>query len=81
MVHPDSPAHAVGLKKNQKIIEVNGCDVKYKSPKEIESLMKQNPTKMDIAVVTGDMPITDKPVPQEIKQLPNSNRKTIILYF
>ena len=81
MVHPDSPAHASGLKKKQKIIEVNGCDVKNKLPKEVEILMKQNRTRMDITVVNDDIPITHKPVSQEIKQLPNSNRKKFFFNF
>jgi C-terminal processing protease CtpA/Prc len=50
-VEPNSPADRAGLKKDNKIVEVNGVDVKNKSNKEIAKVIKENEKNLQVGVV------------------------------
>ncbi len=50
-VEPNSPAEKAGLKKDNKIVEVNGIDVKNLSNKEIAKAIKENEKNLQIGVV------------------------------
>lgn len=50
-IEPNSPAERAGLRKDHKIVDVNGVDVREKSNKEIASLIKENEGNLIIGVV------------------------------
>lgn len=50
-VEPNSPADRAGLKKDSKIVEVNGVDMKNKTFKEIAKAIKENEKNLQIGVV------------------------------
>ena len=52
-VDPNSPAEKAGLKKDHKIVEVNGLNVRDKSYKEIATLIKENEQNLVIGVVSN----------------------------
>ena len=52
-VDPHSPAEKAGLKKDHKIVEVNGLNVRDKSYKEIATLIKENEQNLVIGVVSN----------------------------
>ncbi|XP_075529154.1 uncharacterized protein LOC142560739 isoform X1 [Dermacentor variabilis] len=50
-VDPGSPAELGGLRKNDRLVEVNGLSVEGESHREIIERIKQDPTRVDLLVV------------------------------
>ena len=60
-VEPNSPAERAGLKKDNKIVEVNGIDVRNLTNKEIAKAIKENEKNLQIGVVKMAPKIEQRP--------------------
>ncbi len=64
-VEPDSPAEVAGLRKDQKIVQVNGKNVKNKTYKDIAKAIKEHENDLIIGVIDlapqRDIPVEETP--------------------
>ncbi len=79
-MEPESPAATAGLKKNQKIVEVNGTNVSDMSHREIATLIKENENNLVIGVVDkGENYIATKSSSSVVPKVIDENTKVAVI--
>lgn len=73
-IEPNSPSDRAGLRKDNRIVEVNGIDVRDRSNKEIAKIIKENEANLVIGVLETNLDRDSYPVHSSS----HSNLKNII---